>query len=566
MKLSQWRDMVVPYPADYIQRYRDAGLWADRTIGAELHRIAAEEPDRLALAGPGRTFSWREMDVATDRIGAGLLALGLQPGDAVLLQLDNTIHAVLVWYGLLKAALLPVATLSVYRGHEIRQIASITRAAAHIVHADSPKFDFVGFASKLAADNNRLVLTVGGSADSPMPRVEDLGAELTIEQARQAVEAAQRRIDFDDVAVFQLSGGTTGTPKVIPRFHAEYWYNAKAYARRQGWDRSVRTTHLGPLVHNAGIVCALHAAHAAGGAFIVGTPDPNQLLPVMAEYGVTDLVLFPVMVPPLQAHPDFKRAFAKVRRATFSVSTVKQELFDEFENRGIRVMGLFGMGEGLCLLTSPDDPPSVRMVSVGHELSEFDEVRLLEPGTETPAEKGEAGELCCRGPYTTRGYLNEPEQNLAAFTSDGFYRTGDLVAERMINGVRCYTFEGRTKDLVNRGGEKVSTAEIEGLIAELPGVSQVALVSIPDERLGERGCLCVRLTGQKQILDLSDIQRFLEMREVARYKWPERLELWDDLPLTAVGKVDKVRLRAQVLARIADLPDTDGVAPSGQLR
>ena len=212
-------------------------------------------------------------------------------------------------------------------------------------------------------------------------------------------------------------------------------------------------------------------------------------------------------------------------------------------------MGLYGMGEGFCAVTATDDPPSVRRRSIGHPISHLDEYRIVEPGTDTPVASGEVGELCCRGPYTIRGYLAAPDRNAEAFTEDGFYRTGDLMREWIVDGVRSLTFEGRDKDLISRGGEKVASVEIESLIAELSGIRRVALVPLPDERLGERGCVCIEPSEPGLTLQVADIQKFLALREVARYKWPERVEMVDELPLTPVGKINKKQLIAEVLAR-----------------
>jgi non-ribosomal peptide synthetase component E (peptide arylation enzyme) len=556
VKLPAWRDAVIQHPRERVARYRLDGLWSGATIGTELCRLAAARPDTLALAGPDRVLTWAELDRETDRIAAGLLATGLRPGDAALLQLDNSVATVLTWYGLIKAAVIPVATLSAHRGHEMREIGRITRARAHIVEGRANrKFDLVGFAERLADEaaeaggKRRLVLTSGAAEAAGTRRIEDLGADIQADQARAVVARTQGDIDDEDIAVFQLSGGTTGTPKVIPRLHGEYWYNARSYAHRQRWDLSTRVTHFGPLVHNAGIVCALHGVHAVGGAMIVANADPDTLLPAMAKFGVTDLVLFPGLVPQLSRHPRFDDAMAAVRQVTFTVAPVTRELFGQFDGRGITVMGLYGMGEGFCATTSPDDPPEVRRRSVGYELSPQDEVRIVEPGTESLVASGEVGELCCRGPYTIRGYLDAADRNLEAFSPDGFYHTGDLLREQAIDGVRCFTFEGRSKDLINRGGEKIASSEIEGLLAEMPGIHRVALVPVPDERLGERAWICIEPANPTLRFELADIQHFLEQRQVARFKWPEHLEIVAELPLTPVGKVDKKRLAAEVGSR-----------------
>lgn len=542
MKLTQWRDGVVPFPPAEVARYRHEGLWGDRTIAEELRAVACRTPDADALIGPRCRYTYAELDAASDRVAAGLAGLGLAPGGAVIMQIENTEWSVIAWYGLIKAALIPVATLSVHREHEIAQIAGQTRAVAHLVQADLSSFDLVAFATDLAArtDPSRMVLSIGDGEPVPgVVAVETLGTG-------DAGRPAQSPAGPDDVAVFQLSGGTTGVPKVIPRLHAEYWYNARAYAERLEWDGTTRVVHMGPLMHNVAIVCAMHAVHAVGGTFVIGTRDLDVLLPLMARVGMTDTCLQPGIAASLRDHPDFDAAFARSRRIVLSGSAISPELFDFFEERGIRVTNLFGMGEGLCMVPPLDDPGESRRLTVGCPISPLDEVRILEFGSETPVAVGETGELCARGPYTLRGYLSAPERNAEAFTSDGFYRTGDLMSAREIDGRIRYVFEGRAKDLVMRGGEKINAAEIEGIALQMPGVRHAGLIPIPDARLGERACLCLELEPGAQRIELDDLRAFFQQRGVAKFKWPERIEHFAELPRTAVGKIDKRRLGATV--------------------
>ncbi|RPA59038.1 (2,3-dihydroxybenzoyl)adenylate synthase [Gordonia oryzae] len=547
MKLTQWQDDVEPFDEADAARYRE--VWGSATIGQELAAQATRTPDALALIGPDRSLTYRELDDETDRIGAGLLDAGLRPGAAVMLQLDNDVATVVAWYALMKAALIPVCTLSAHRGNEIRQIAAQTHAAGHIVQLRHRSFDLLAFARSLAEQDGsqRLVFPLDDAPGSLMTA----GADLSPERVRELVDAAQAQIDPDDVAVFQLSGGTTGVPKVIPRQHQEYWYNALAWAQRLGWESDVRVLHIVPLVHNAGIVCALHAAHAVGGAFVIGRPDPDDMLDVMTRLEITDMLIPPGLAAGIVAHPGLDAATRSLRRITMGGSEISDAVFEAFESRGVPVLNMFGMGEGLCMVSPLGAPRSVRQHGIGTPLSRLDEVRVLRLGEEVEVDDGVVGELCARGPYTIRGYLAAPERNAVAFTSDGFYRTGDLVARHQWDGGVYYTFEGRAKDLVNRGGEKISAAEVEGLVIGLPGLRRAALVAVPDERLGERGCLCVELEPTAPELTLDQIRRHLDDREVAKFKWPERLEHFDSLPTTPSAKIDKVRLSVLVAERSA---------------
>lgn len=235
---------------------------------------------------------------------------------------------------------------------------------------------------------------------------------------------------------------------------------------------------------------------------------------------------------------------ATLKRAVLSGSEIPPALFDDIEARGVWVGQLFGMAEGFFGLSRPDDSRQSRLTTVGTALSTWDEVRILEPGTETEVPEGSTGELCCRGPYTLRGYLDAAEHNLIAFTSEGFYRTGDLASIQIFGDRRCLSIDGRIKDVINRGGEKVNAEEVEMLLLRHPGVTHAAVVAMPDARLGEKACAFVVARGPR--LSMTEIQRHFDELGVAKFKWPVRVEWIDELPRTLVNKVDKNALRQRI--------------------
>lgn len=521
---------LVPYPPEFVRRYREAGLWGTRTIAEEFHDVAVAHPDRLAVVGLDGHLTYAELDAASDLLAAALAGRSLRPGDPVLFQVTNRVETVVAWYGVLKAGLVPVCTLAAHRGHEIGAISRRVGAVAHLVEAGTRGFDLVAFAAEQQDGHPTLrhVLVLG----EPVPDADPV-------TARRSVEEIQRGIDADDVAVFQLSGGTTGVPKVIPRLHAEYWYNAAEYARSWGWTPDTRVAHLIPLIHNAGITCALHAAHSAGATLVLGTADLDGSLPLLAAAGATHLLLGHGHFG-APDHPAFDAAARTLQQVVLSGAKVPPPLFDGLERRGLWSGQLFGMGEGLFLTTRPAAPRTARATTVGTPISTLDEVRVLEPGTEDELPDGEVGELCCRGPYTLRGYLDAPGHNARVFTSDGFYRTGDLAAVHHIEGGRYVAIEGRIKDLINRGGEKISAEEVEQLLLRHPRVRGAAVVAVPDPRLGERACAFLLVEGDP--LTLADVREHFAALQVAKFKWPERVEHLAEIPRTLVGKVDKKRL------------------------
>jgi 2,3-dihydroxybenzoate-AMP ligase len=558
---ERWGDRLPSLPEAAIQRYQAAGVWTDRTICEQLHATAQRFSDRDAVVALDGRLSYAELDTRTDQIAVGLRDLGLRAGDPLLFQVNNRLQSILAWYGVQKAGLVPVATLAQHRRHEIDQISRRTEAVAHLVDATpGAKFDLLDFAAGCAVGHPTLrhVLTVGAPAPAAgSTRVEDLGVDVEPEAAHEIVQAIQGELDPTDIAVFQLSGGTTDIPKVIPRRHAEYWYNSHTYAQGFGLTEHSRVAHILPIIHNAGIVCGLQAAHSVGACLLLGVPDVSESFPFLVAEQVTHILVGHAHFLAIGEH-GIATLSGSLQKILLSGTKVPPELFDTIERHGIWSGQNFGMGEGFFALTPADAPRDARLSSVGVPLSELDEFRILEPGTEQELPDGTTGELCCRGPYTIPGYLDSAQYNARAFTSDGFYRTGDLASVLTYDGRRYLSIDGRLKDVISRGGEKVNAEEVEGLLLHHPAIEEAAVVAMPDARLGERACAFV--VARKQEVTLDAIREHLAALGVAKFKWPERLEWVSQLPRSNVGKVDKRTLRE----RAAELVSTDLADAAGR--
>jgi non-ribosomal peptide synthetase component E (peptide arylation enzyme) len=448
-----------------------------------------------------------------------------------------------------------VATLAQHRSHEIFEIARQCEPAAHVVEADFRGQDLLALAGDTARQQPslRVVLTVGTAEPPPgAVAVETMATAGPADDdaARAAVQEIQRNIGPDDLACLQLSGGTSSTPKLIPRLHAEYWLNARLYAEGMQLDCSGCVPHLLPVVHNAGIVCGLHAAHSVGACFAVCAPSGVELKSLALTGKLTHVMMPPPVAQMILADPELREAVRTLRVIIYVLGQPTPEIIAEFETADCVVGRMFGQSEGLCMITPLDAPAEIRHHTVGAPLCPLDEVRVYAPGTEDLVAPGEPGELCCRGPYTIRGYFRAPERNAEAFTANGFYRTGDIVCEASgeDGGGPYYRLEDRLKDLINRGGEKVNALEIEELLVDHPAIHKAALVAMPDERLGERACAFVVPAPGGRAPTKEEIQTFLDDRGVAKFKWPERVEAREALPLTNIQKVDKKALRREIAA------------------
>jgi 2,3-dihydroxybenzoate-AMP ligase len=569
----------VPVPAEYVERYRREGYWRGERLGDLLRQWAAAGGDRIAVTGPGgtggvppttaagaargsRSMTYAELDAAADRLAAGLRRLGLRRGDRVVVQLPNVVEFPAVCFGLLRLGALPVFALPPHREHEIGYLAEHADAVAYLACDTFGGFHYgaLGAAARKASPSLRLVLLLDGPDDedsgaSACPEADNgvvglrrlLDAPIDGTEARAAADADPP--DPADVAFFLLSGGTTGLPKLIPRTHDDYAYNVSASAElcRLGPD-TVYLVAL-PAAHNFPLGCpGLMGTLAAGGRVVMApSPKPQDAMAVVEAERVTITALVPALaIRWLEGHAD--QRFDLSSLAVLQVGGAR--LVPEVARRigpafGCRVQQVFGMAEGLLNYTRLDDPDDVVLETQGRPLSPADEIVVVGPDGE-PVPDGEAGELLTRGPYTIRGYYRAEAHNAVAFTADGFYRSGDVVR---LDPSGNLTVEGRAKDLINRGGEKISAEEIENLLIAHPAVREAAAVAMPHPVLGEQTCAYLVLRPGETV-DLAAVSAYLDGRGVARFKWPERIEVVDALPVTNVGKVDKKKLRDDIAAKV----------------
>lgn len=539
----------VPWPDEVASRYRLDGYWQPRTIPQTLGETAARHGARTALVAGDRRWTWQDLDAAADRVAHRLHAKGLGPGDRAIFHLPNIPEFVMAWYGCLRAGLIPVTCLAPFRQAEIGYLAAHTEARAYFIASQVRGFDHVAMAEEMRARAPSLehVFVAG---ERRAPGMDDLAACIN-EPVPPGLAGQEPALDPAEAAVFQLSGGTTGVPKVIPRTHEDYLYNSRALCEvmRVGPD-SVYLCLL-PIPHNASVLLGLHTTLLTGARFVLAPDaDPVNACRLIEAERVTHMMTVPAVLQNLLNTPARRRHdCSSLVGIVCGGQKVKRELAERVQpEMGIRIQQIFGMGEGLCMLSRLDDPDDIVLESVGRPISAADEVRIVDPETGHDVPFGKEGELWCQGPYTVRGYYRAEEHNAKVFTPDGFYRTGDIARafRAPSTGTVNYVIEGRIKDLINRGAEKINAEEVEGHLLHHPAIREAVVVAMPDPLLGERACACVVLAARGSTLTLDDVCRFLESRQLAKFKWPERLEVLDAIPLTRVGKYDKAAVRVAV--------------------
>ncbi|MFK0117885.1 (2,3-dihydroxybenzoyl)adenylate synthase [Streptomyces sp. NPDC090994] len=523
-------DGFTPWPEPAAARYRAEGYWTGTTLGSVLRDGARRTPGHTALVTDGRRLTYAELDEAADRVAAGLRAHGLKAGNRLLVHLPNGLPFVLTLFGCFRAAVVPVLALPAHRESELVHLARLSGAAACVMAGGDPEQERLARTVNAAAHTVRHVFTVAPGPYRPFD------ALTSAEPDPGAPDDARPQ----DVAVLLLSGGTTGLPKLIPRTHDDYAYNLRASARVTGLDDSTVTLLALPAAHNFALACPglLGTLHAGGTTVLAPSPDPETAFDLIARERVTTVALVPPLV---LAWLDAAELLAPDLTSLTLLQAGGARLKEEAARRVRPVLGcalqqVYGMAEGLLNFTRLDDPDETVFTSQGRPLSDADEVRVVGPdGTDVP--DGEMGELWTRGPYTLRGYFRAEQHNATAFTPDGFYRSGDLV--RRLPGGNLVV-EGRLKDVINRGGDKVPVEEVENHLLAHPHVHDVALVGFPDPDMGERTCAFVVPRGEAPTR--RDLVDHLVGRGVAAFKHPDRVRTVDRFPRTGAGKVDRVAL------------------------
>lgn len=540
-------DGVVPWPDDAARRYVELGLWRELPLGSYLWEWADRWSDRIALVDGDTRLTYVELASKADGLAESLAELGLKRGDTVLVQLPNTWEFVVVTLALFRLGVAPVMMLPPHREYELASIGAHVKAKALFVPDTWKGYDHQELAHQVAAqlDSPAQVLVVGDDI-----RESSVDVRALIDDVGRSEWLDDNGPTGTDVAVFLLSGGTTGVPKVISRTHNDYEYNIRMVARACGFGPDTVYLAVLPAGHNFPLANPgiLGALYTGGRAVMLSSPRPNAVFEAIEHEGVTATSAVPaVALKWMEEAPASGRDLSSLRFVHVGGSVLAPEVAAQIGPAlGCTLQQVYGMAEGLICYTPVDASADVAHGTQGAPVSEFDELLLVdEDGNEVAP--GEIGELLTRGPYTPRGYFGVPAVNAVSFTEDGWYRTGDLVRRTPEgNLVVC----GRVKDLINRGGEKISAGEIETLVQELPEVAEAAAVASPDPLVSERVYLFVSL-HPGCTLTLAQVAEALTARGLAAFKIPELFEVLDDLPHTAVGKPDKKALRALLADRRA---------------
>ncbi|NLD68553.1 MAG: AMP-binding protein [Limnobacter sp.] len=554
---------TVAWPEEFADRYRRDGWWEDIGLFEILARAARRNPDKTALVSRDRRASYAELHRDASLLAVRLRALGIEARDRVVVQLPNVPEFVTVYFALAKIGAIPVMALRAHRQAELCHFFAASGATAYVIADRVGSFDYRSMACELQARAPALrhVIVVGRplagqhaldrligepSAASPADGSRGRSRATTDEAAAERIGDAQ--VDPAEVATMLLSGGTTSMSKLIPRTHRDYVLNARLCGAAAGFDADTVFMAILPLGHNYNLASPglLGTFYYGGTVVLAPSTDADEIFSMVERERVTVIAaVVPLIASWLASDLETRYELSSLKVVQNGGARLAPELRSRLRERfGCFPQEIYGTAEGLINMTRPDDPDELLLHSSGAPVCEADEIRVVDDdGNDLP--DGEAGELITRGPYTIRGYYDAPDKNAEAFTVDGFYRMGDIVRKQ---GRHVFA-EGRKKDMINRGGEKISCEEVENLIFAHPKVRAVTLVAMPDPVFGERGCAFV-IAQPGETLSLDELVAFLRGQGIASFKLPERLELVDEFPVSPVGKILKRQLRETIAERI----------------
>lgn len=530
----------VPVPDEFARRYREAGAWEGHSLGWYVDDWARRFGDREAVTDGRVRLSYRQLSDVSTHLARHLRRQGIQPRARVLVQFPNVIDFLVLLFALFKADIIPVLALPAHREFEINKLIEHADAVGYAFATGLEDYDFSPMAGRIASQNPRVRYLLSETSSRLLDTIA-----LDVLMQRPSGEVELHEPDPDDVALFLLSGGTTGVPKIIPRTHNDYAYNFRKCGAACGFTSE--TVYLAALsmAHNFPLGSPGLLATLQNGGRVVVAPDAktDTAFRLMVKERVSVTAVVPAIAirwaesDNVPSRDELRLQVLQVGGARLAVEAARRVR----QRLGCQIQQVFGMAEGLINVTSLDDPDDVIDLTQGRPVSPLDEVLIVDT-FDRPVPHGEAGHLLARGPYTIRGYYKAGAVNQDSFTEDGYYRTGDIVRWHASGNL---VVEGRAKDLINRGGEKISAEEVENLLLAHPAVLECAVVAMPDPVLGERICAYV-IPRHGTHLTLEMLTRHLNERGMAKYKWPERLEMVDRWPLTAVGKVNKKVLREQL--------------------
>lgn len=528
-------------PPDLERAYIDGGWWTGDTLGTLVARqLAAHPASTVAVWSRSRGWhgSYADVDDEARRLVTLLLDMGVQPGDAVAFQLPNWREAVVSFAALALGGYVVVPIVHIYGRKEVAFILEQSGAVAYISPLAYGHVDYRAIVETAAPASLRLHVVID---DGELPPSSiDLARIGWADCAERTPAIDLPTVQPENVAVLAYTSGTTSDPKGVIHDHRTMLSELR---HMKGWITPGKPNLIGsPVTHATGMLGVLGPLATGENIHLIDRWDPPHALEVMREAGIGGGAGAPVFLASLLDHPDFTPDHASLMsRVGLGGAPVPLALAERAASHGITIIRAYGSTEHPSTTGCHFDDPAERRHRTDGPALPGVELRLVDAdGADVPA--GTPGEILSRGPDLCLGYT-DPALTAAAFDDEGWYHSGDI---GVLDEQGFLTITDRVKDIIIRGGENISAAEVEAALQRLPGVAEIAVVAAPDARLGERACAIIRMRPGAAPVTLADATAHLAGVGLARPKWPEELRVVDDFPRTASGKIRKVDLRARL--------------------
>ncbi|WP_017767101.1 (2,3-dihydroxybenzoyl)adenylate synthase [Streptococcus agalactiae] len=517
-----------------LEKYYDENVWDHTTLGEFITDCVNKYGDNIAVVNGDIELSYKDIDRQSNSFANGLLKAGFKCGDKIVLQLPNCHEFIIIAFAMFKVGIIPIMSLPAHRKNELKGIIEKTEAVAYIAKDKYLGFSYVDMIRDIKIESDReFEVYILGEGDE-FKKFSELNDNNYIYQKTE--------VDYKNIGLLLLSGGTTGIPKLIRRRHCDYLYVAKKTSIRSGMDRSSIYLAALPMAHNFPLCCpGILGTFAVGGKVVVcEVTSPDEILPLIEEEKVTITGFVPaianICMDYLQ-YEDYDLSSLKILQIGGSV--LEPWLAEKIEETlNVKLQQIFGIAEGLILTTSIDDDEKTVWQTQGKPISEHDEILIVdEQGKEV--EIGKYGELVVRGAYTIYSYYNLPEVNEICMTEDCYFKTGDK-ARKLKDG--NYQIVGRIKEIINRAGEKITPLELEEILLTHDCINSVQVLGVPDKLHGEAIAVFI-LKSESKRLTLEEVRKFLISNNVADFKLPDAVKYIDSWPLTALGKIDRNKLK-----------------------
>jgi non-ribosomal peptide synthetase component E (peptide arylation enzyme) len=540
-----------PYKKEDADKYNGLRWWAGLTLGDVLDRAADIHPEKEAFVDMYSRLTYGEAREKANKLALSLMDLGIKPKDRVLIQLPNRNEFVFAYFALQKIGAITVLLIDRYRQFEINHLIEISGATAWVVPLKYRKTDYMPIIDDVLEEHPGIkhVLTVRGELDRPgCSSLEKLmeQAELTDENLEKLTDA---RPDPMQIAHMGPTGGTTGLPKIVGRTHNSLVTGIECCSK--SWDQNCEDVNMiaGPIGHDLSFSKGFMGSVITQGKIVLlDSVDNKDICDAIEREKVTSIIWVPTLAQKMIEYEDLDKYDLSSLRKMHSAGGASQPglVKEVTEKLDVKFYNGYGSTEGTTTITRATDSLETICGCVGRPTCPYDTYKVIDAnGNDLPL--GSQGELVLKGPGVFTGYYNNPEENAEAFTEDGFFRTGDMAK---IDEKGRITLTGRMKEMINRGGESISAALIEGLIVVHPDVTAVAVIAMPDPLMGEKVCAYIQPKGGVE-LTFDGIIGFLKEQKASVLQLPERMEFVDAMPLTAAEKIDKKVLRADIEEKLA---------------